>query len=76
VFFDRQFRYLGKIGYVQSRPLWCDGSQLYLFGDLDGSPNPGQSILPGGNVIDVANGYQGIRSYRAHIYGSSGGLDD
>ena len=76
VLFGQQFRYLGKIGYVQSRPLWCDGSRLYLFGDLDGFPQPGQSIPPGGNVIDVADGYQGIRSYHSHVYGSSGGIDD
>jgi len=76
VFFDHRFRYLGKIGYVQSRPLWCDGSRLYLFGDLDGFPQPGQSIPPGGNVIDVAGGYGSIRSYHIHAYGSSGGIDD
>ena len=76
VFFDRQFRYLGKIGYVKSRPLWCDESRLYLFGDLDGFPQPGQNIPSGGNVIDVARGYESIRSYHAHVYGSSGGIDD
>jgi hypothetical protein len=76
VFFDQHFRYLGQIGYVQSRPLWCDGSRLYLFGDLDGSPQSGQSMPVGGNVIDLADGYQGIRLYHAHVYGSSGGIDD
>jgi len=91
VFFDRQFRYLGKISYVTSCPLWCDGSRLYLSGDLDGfaeppslstpssrgdTPEPGFDIPPGGNVIDVAGGYGNIRSYHAHIYGSSGGIDD
>ncbi|HEV2329749.1 MAG TPA: hypothetical protein VGY56_13285 [Verrucomicrobiae bacterium] len=75
-FFDRHFRYLGKISYVQSRPLWCEGSRLYLFGNLDGFPQSGQSFLPGGNVIDVARGYQSIRSYHAKVYGSSGGTDD
>src|SRR5204862_4038457 len=29
-FFDDQFRYLGKVGYALSRPLWCEGSRLYL----------------------------------------------
>jgi hypothetical protein len=75
VFFDRQFRYLGKIGYIQSRPLWCDGSRLYLFGDCDGFPEPGQ-VSPAGNVIDLSEGYQGLRSYHAKVYGSSGGIDD
>src|SRR5262245_1305187 len=50
-FFDQQFRYLGKIRYTESRPLWCDGSRLYLFGELDSLVN-GLS----GNVIDVARG--------------------
>jgi len=27
-------------------------------------------------VIDVAGGYGKITSYHAHVYGSSGGLDD
>ena len=76
VFFDRQFHYLGKISYIQSRPLWCDGSRLYLWGNLDGFQQPGQPIPPGGNVIDVAGGYGKITSYHAHVYGSSGGLDD
>ena len=70
-FFDGQFRYLGKIGYVASRPLWCDGSRLYLFGDLDGFAT-GLS----GNVIDVAGGYEHLRTYHARAYGSSGGIDD
>jgi hypothetical protein len=75
-FFDRQFRYLGRISYLESRPLWCEGSRLYLFGDLDGTPWPGQPASPGGNVIDVAAGYGSIKSYHAHVYGSSGGIDD
>jgi hypothetical protein len=76
VFFDRQFRYLGKIGYVRSRPLWCKGGCLYLYGDLDGFPQPGQKFPPGGNVIDVTDGYKNLKSYHAYAYGSSGGIDD
>ena len=70
-FFDREFRYLGKIRYTESRPLWCDGSQLYLFGELDGT---GTGLS--GNVIDVARGYAGLRAYHAPAYGSSGGIAD
>jgi hypothetical protein len=76
VFFDHHFRYLGKISYVQSRPLWCDGSRLYLWGDLDGFPQSDEPVHLTGNVIDVAGGYGKITSYHAHVYSSSGGLDD
>ncbi len=71
-FFDRHFRFLGQINYVKSRPLWCDGSKLYLFGDLD-SRIP---QYPPGNVIDLAGGYKNLKVYHAKVYGSSGGLDD
>jgi hypothetical protein len=70
-FFDGRFRFLGKVGYVNSRPLWCDCSKLYLFGNLDGFV-----AGPSGNVIDVAGGYKNLRLYRARVYGSSGGIDD
>jgi hypothetical protein len=70
-FFDGRFRYLGRLGYVASRPLWCDGSRLYLFGDLDGFAT-GLS----GNVIDVTGGYEHLRAYHVRAYGSSGGIDD
>ncbi len=69
-FFDEDFVYLGKTHYVASRPLWCEGSRLYLFGELDG-------IVAGlsGNVIDLSDGYDRIRAYHARAYGSSGGID-
>jgi hypothetical protein len=70
-FFDREFQYLGKIQYAESRPLWCDGSRLYLFGELDGLAT-GLS----GNVIDVAGGYSQMQVYSAPVYGSSGSIDD
>lgn len=75
-FFDDRFQYLGSIAYVHSRPLWCDGSKLYLFGDLDGFPQLGQTYPPGGNVIDVSLGFDGLTSYNARVYGSSGGIED
>jgi hypothetical protein len=71
-FFDSHFRFLGKINYVKSRPLWCDGSKLYLFGDLD-SRIP---QYPPGNVIDLARGYKNLKVYHAKVYGSSGGFED
>ena len=74
-FFDERLHYLGSIGYVHSRPLWCDGSRLYLFGDLDGFPQPGQTNPPGGNVIDVSSGFDGLKNYHASAYGSSGGIE-
>lgn len=71
MFFDGQFHYLGKVGYALSRPLWCDGSRLYLHGELDG-------LVTGlsGNVLDVAGGDEHITAYHARAYGSSGGIDD
>lgn len=75
-FFDERLDYLGSIGYVHSRPLWCEGSKLYLFGDLDGFPQPGQEYPPGGNVIDVSAGFDDLTSYHASVYGSSGGIED
>lgn len=72
VFFDSHFQFLGKINYVNSRPLWCDGSKLYLFGNLDSRVPQ----YPPGNVIDLARGYENLKVYHAKVYGSSGGLDD
>lgn len=70
-FFDENLRYLGSIGYVFSRPLWCEGSQLYLFGDLDGVATGFE-----GNVIDVTHGFPKIQVYHESVYGSSGGIED
>jgi hypothetical protein len=71
VFFDEHFHYLGKINYSTSRPLWCEGSKLYLYGDLDGLGD-----YPEGNVIDLAEGYENLAVYHASVYGSSGGIYD
>jgi len=75
VFFDEHFQFLGMINYVNSRPLWCDGGKLYLFGDLDGFPN-GEKNYSRGNVIDIDDGFENLKIYHAKVYGSSGGLDD
>ncbi len=69
LFFDGHHRYLGKLKYVHSRPLWCEGARLFLSGNLDGFFNPVQ-----GNVIDLSGGYANLKGYRAHAYGSSGGI--
>ena len=72
VFFDREFHVLGRIGYVNSRPLWCDGGKLYLFGDLDSRV----SEYAPGNVVDVTDGFDSLKIYHAKVYGSSGGVKD
>ena len=71
LFFDGHHRYLGKLKYVHSRPLWCEGARLFLSGNLDGFFNPVQ-----GNVIDLSGGYANLKGYRAHAYGSSGGIEE
>ena len=62
VFFDKAFRYLGRIEYTRSHPLWVIGGKLFLWGD-DGA----------GNVIDMTNGFAQRRQYHKEVYGSSGG---
>ena len=81
VFFGKQFRYLGKLGYGRSAPLWCEGSRLYLWGDLDrqfcnSNPDRWLKDVPPGNVVDVAAGFEHLTNYHAYAYGSSGGLED
>jgi hypothetical protein len=74
VFFDEYFHLLGKINYVNSRPLWCDDGKLYLFGDLDGVSQTRNYSR--GNVVDVSDGFENLKVYHAKVYGSSGGLED
>jgi hypothetical protein len=81
VFFDEKFRFLGKIGYRRSYPLWCDGSKLYLWGVLDKTFSDSDldrqlEKFPPGNVIDAADGFKNLKTYQAKVYGSSGGLED
>ena len=71
LFFDSRHRYLGKLKYVHSRPLWCEGARLFLYGNLDGFFNP-----VNGNVIDLSGGFANLKGYRAHAYGSSGGIEE
>jgi hypothetical protein len=70
-FFDSRLKYLGKLCYTKSRPLYCDRGKLYLFGQLDGLPPAGQ-----GNVIDLSLGYTSLRIYHEYAYGSSGGIPE
>ncbi|MEW6128358.1 MAG: hypothetical protein AB1757_15070 [Acidobacteriota bacterium] len=71
MFFNQRHRFLGKLNYASSMPLWCEGGKVYLFGDLDGISNPGE-----GNVIDLSNGFKKMKIYHAKKYGSSGGIDE
>lgn len=68
-FFDGQHQYLGKLHYVSNSPLWCDGSKLYLAGDIDLGELSG-------NVVDISNGYKDLTVYHSSAYGSSGGVED
>lgn len=70
LFFDGELRFLGKLRYSSSRPLWCNEGKLYLFGDLDGDPDLS------GNVVDLSGGYERLRIYHESVYGSSGGIYD
>jgi len=80
-FFDEKFHYLGRIAYGESYPLLCEGSKLYLSGDLDrrfwnSDLDRQLENVPPGNVIDVAGGFEKLTNYHAHVYGSSGGIED
>ena len=80
VFFDKNFQFLGKIGFGKSYPLWCEGSKPYLWGDLDrkfSNTDLDRRLenVPPGNVIDVTNGFESLTNYHAKVYGSSGGLE-
>jgi hypothetical protein len=63
-FISNDFSFLGKLRYVGSRPLWCRGSKVFLWGDLDA----GQSS---GNVIDLRDGFPELKVVREAAYGSS-----
>ena len=77
IFFDKHLRFLGEVGYRESYPLWCEGSRLYLFGDLQTSGFFTKfEKYPPGNVIDVADGFENIKVYHTKVYGSSGGIED
>ena len=75
VFFNQRYhhryRWLGKLNYAASMPLWCEQGRLYLFGELDVPSNLGE-----GNVIDLTAGYKRMKIYRQKKYGSSGGTLD
>ena len=51
LFFNGRHRYLGKLKYVQSPPLWGEGARLFISGNLEGFFN-----LVQGNVIDLSGG--------------------
>jgi len=63
VFVDESLNYLGKLAYIGSRPLWCEQSKLFLFGEVD-------SVHGQGNVIDVSEGFERLSVYAERKYGS------
>ncbi|MBC8242993.1 MAG: hypothetical protein H8E20_01250 [Verrucomicrobia bacterium] len=71
LFFSGDFRYLGQLKYVHSRPLWCEGSRLFLSGNLDGFFNPVK-----GNAIDLSDGFANLKGHRNSAYGSSVGIEN
>lgn len=75
LFFDSDRRFLGSVGYVKSRPLWCEGGYLFLFGELDGFFVPDALAGQRGNVIDVSAGFDQMKCYHLRRYGSSGGVE-
>jgi len=67
LFFDARERYLGKLYYGLSRPLWCEGGKLVLWGSIS-------SMAGVGNVVDLSTGFRNLAVREERIYGSSGGL--
>lgn len=74
-FFDQNQKFLGKLHYVASMPLWCEGAKLYLFGSWDGSL-PGQDYCAAENcnVVEMEGGKISLSHEKK--YGSSGGVED
>lgn len=62
-FFGADFRFLGKIRYVRERPLWCEGSRVFLFGEI--STGKGD-----GNAIDLGGGFERWSVESTEAYGS------
>jgi hypothetical protein len=76
--FDSHFKFLGRISYVMSRPLWCDSAKLFLFGAWDGAL-PGDQLCSsdlGCNVFQWDDLNSKIKMSHEKQYGSSGGVDD
>ena len=71
--FDAKYRFLGKVRYVSARPLWCEGSRVFLFGEEHTS-------LGSGNVIDLAQGWwnreiKSVNAYGSYRKSEQGGAD-
>jgi hypothetical protein len=71
-FYNNKYKFLGKISYTESMPLWCEAGKVYLFGDLDGL----EESQGRGNVIDLSDGFNRLKIYHEKKYGSSGGTLD
>lgn len=77
-FFDEKQKFIASIKYIGSRPLWCEGERLYLFGGWDGAM-PGDYRCASGNDCNVIlwNETTGLlKLVHEKKYGSSGGIDD
>lgn len=77
-FFNKQHKYLGYLRYVASRPLWCEGQKLFLFGGWDGALLGDNRCATGSdcNVVEWDFQQQQFKLSHEKKYGSSGGIDD
>lgn len=77
-FFSKDREYLGSLSYISSRPLWCEGLKLYLWGSWDGSL-PGDNRCPTGSDCNVVMWDPNSKAFmlsHEKKYGSSGGVID
>lgn len=84
-FYDRDYNLLASHWWPQAKPLWCEGSKVYLSGFKGEGPFPvapairplfAKDELPYGNVIDLSSGFAGAVLRIERRYGSSGGVED
>jgi hypothetical protein len=83
-FYDRNHRLLASLWWPGGEPLWCEGSKVYLFGSACEGPFPADDATralfeedecPGGNVIDLSEGFRKAVLRLEKRYGSSGGIE-
>lgn len=84
-FYDKDYRLLASFWWPWGGPLWCEGSKVYLFGGACEGPFPVDPAIrrlyekdkcPGGNVIDMSEGFRKAVLRLEKRYGSSGGIED
>lgn len=77
-FFNWDLKFLASLRYVASRPLWCEGAKVFLFGGWDGAM-PGDTRCASGtdcNVVGWSTETNGFKLFHEKRYGSSGGIED